>query len=310
MKLVLDSRAAALSLLLVLFLSATASAQVRLQWKFPENAQWTSKSTTKTAQTLNINGLDIETSQNMSMRHATSTGKRAADGTIEVTSKFTALKSEVGLPFGAKLSYDSEKETEPEGTQFDFLLEVFGALAKMEFTATYDKESQLQKVVVDPKPFENLGENSAALLKDQIAPERLGKAIRQEMKSIPAKSLNVGDSWDSTQTMDLSGGQSLTITTQFTYDGPMTKNGKTLQKISVKATKVVYEQTEEAPLKVTESDLKIESSDSYLLFDEAMGQIVEQHTKHEITGDMKFEIAGNPSNGKLKLKIERSSSFD
>lgn len=298
---------AAASLLLLLVSASTAPAQVTLRWKFPDKTQWKTTSTQTTSQTLSIGGLDIQTSQKMTMGMTTSSGTRRADGTIDVRSQFTSLQSKLGLPFGVELSFDSEKKTEPEGTQFDFLIDVFAAMAKMQFTSTYDKNNRLVEIQVDQTPFADLGENAKAILKDQIESEYLAKAVRDEMAILPDKPIEVGDTWDRSQTTNLSGGQSITIMTRYKYEGTVTEGNRTLHKISAKATKVDYEQDESAQLKVSESDLKIESKDSYLLFDAEKGQIARQQIQYHITGDLKLDVNGAANDGKLDLKIGQTS---
>ena len=76
--------------------------------------------------------------------------------------------------------------------------------------------------------------------------------------------------------------------------GTEKKGDKTLDKITSKATEVKYSMDPESqsPLKVTKSDLKIESSNGTILFDREAGCVVESKGKTQIKGSMTFMIQG------------------
>ena len=63
-----------------------------------------------------------------------------------------------------------------------------------------------------------------------------------------------------------------------------------------------------SPLKITDSDLKIQESGGTILFDRAAGMIVETKDKRQISGTLKCEVNGNELPGKLDLTFETSSN--
>jgi hypothetical protein len=297
-----------LGLLLVLGMAGTASAQVEMRWKFDGGAPWETATKQRTAQTLTIAGNDIVTSQEQQINTTTTPGKRQPDGALVVKTQFNSLKSKLQLPMGVALEFDSAKAVEPEGTQFDFVLDIFKALSKMQVTATYDKENQVTKVVVDPKPFEDLDENAQAMIKEQTDPEYLKTTMNKELSVVPSKPVRVGDTWEVENTARLSGGQSLTFTHRYTYEGTVEREGKKVEKVTSEATKVSYSQQDGSPLKVTGSDLKVKSDGDYYLFDRELGQIVEKKGKSHITGSMTFEVGGMTLDGKLDLTLENTAT--
>ena len=124
-------------------MSATAEAQVKLQLKFPDGAKTTGTITTKTHQILKRAGMEIETKANETISTTTTNGKRNADGTIQLTSTVDAIKSKLTLPGGVELEFDSAKPSEPAGTVFDFLLEIYTAIPKIVSTTVLDKDNRV-----------------------------------------------------------------------------------------------------------------------------------------------------------------------
>ena len=62
----------------------------------------------------------------------------------------------------------------------------------------------------------------------------------------------------------------------------------------------------QSPLKMTKSDLKIESSDGTILFDREAGCVVEAKGKTQIKGSMTFSIQGMELPGELDLTMENN----
>ncbi len=108
--------------------------------------------------------------------------------------------------------------------------------------------------------------------------------------------------------MLLDSGQTLTFTTEYTYQGPIEEGGKQLDKISAKTKKVVYAADADSPLKVVMSDLKVAESSGTLLFDRQIGQVVRSSGKVQVKGDLKLEINAMEFAGALDLTLENSTT--
>jgi len=115
-----------------------------------------------------------------------------------------------------------------------------------------------------------------------------------------------GEPWERTETSDISGGQTLTFKKRYEYLGTVTKGGKTLDKIGVKALDVTLKMDPnvEAPAKITKSDLKVESSDGTILFDREAGTAVEHDETYRVKGDMTIVIKINGEDKELPSKID------
>jgi hypothetical protein len=290
-------------------MSATAEAQVKLQLKFPDNAKITGTVTTRTHQILSLAGMDIETKSDETVSTITTSGKRKADGTIQLTSKVDAVKSKLTLPGGVELEFDSTTPNEPAGTAFDFLLEICAVIPKIVSTSVLDKDNRVVSVKVDEKPLEDLSDMAKAVLKGRFDSDYLKEIANKQMDRLPTSAVEKGDSWQVSLTARLGGDQTLTFNTTYTYEGTIGKDGKTLDKITSKVTEVKYAQDDpDAPAQVTASKLKVESSSGTLLFDRKTGRTVSDNEKFRVTGTMTLDINGQEFPAKLDLTIEKKAT--
>ncbi|MBT4866274.1 MAG: hypothetical protein HON53_14315 [Planctomycetaceae bacterium] len=290
-------------------MSATAEAQVKLQLKFPNDAKTTSTVTSKTHQMLKIAGMDVETKAEETVSTTTTNGKRKADGTIQLTSKVDSVKSKLTLPGGVDLEFDSTKPSEPAGTAFDFLLEVYAVIPKVVSTTVLNKDNRVTSVKVDEKPLEDLSDMAKTILKGRFDGDYLKEVVNKQMDRIPKTAVKKGDSWQVELTANLGGGQTLAFKTTYTYEGTIEKDGKTLDKITSKVTEVKYAQDDpDAPAKVTASELKVESSSGTLLFDRKLGRTVSDTDKFHVTGTMTLDINGMEFPTELDLTIEKTTT--
>ena len=110
--------------------------------------------------------------------------------------------------------------------------------------------------------------------------------------------------------MDL-GGQTLTFRKKYEYAGTEKRGAKELDKINVKTLDVKYamDPNSASPLKVTKSDLKIESGDGTILFDREAGAIVSAKGKTRIKGPMTFDMGGQEAPGDLDLTMETDTEL-
>ena len=156
---------------------------------------------------------------------------------------------------------------------------------------------------------------------DPAVADRAQKAIRRSEASesrpagiqhmFPDVLLRKGEPWDRTETMDLGAGQTLTFQKQYEYLGTVEKAGRTLDKIGVKETTVSYamEANPALPVSVSQSDLKVDSSDGTVLFDRELGRVVESHNKTHITGDLTLQANGMDIPAKLDLTLDTETEM-
>lgn len=288
---------------------APARAQVALKWKFPDGLAMTITETLKTKQTLTLAGMPIETSAEQTEVVQFKAGDRAADGTLKATRKVTGLKSKIGLPGGVEIDFDSAKENAPLGSQFDFMIEVLNASAKAETTVVYDGQNKVVRIDGADKVAEKLDGPAKEAIKDQIDSEYMATVANAEMRVIPSRPLNVGDTWEESVVVRFGSGQTMKFTTNYKYEGPTQQGERTLDKISLELKDVEFA-IDNPVLKLKEEKLAVAASSGTILFDRERGQLVASQDKHQIKGTLTFIAGDNELPGNLDLTIETTGKVE
>jgi hypothetical protein len=309
-------KVAPLAAALVVVLAQAAQAQVKLQFKFPENAEATYVDSVHVDQTLTINGMDVPTKSDQSSRTRQAAGAKRPDGSVPVTYTVEAAKLQLEAP-GVSLTVDSDDKGEPpagELPQLKVVRDIFRALVGASYTIVFDKDGKVAAVEGAEKAIpkaDDLAPEAAAALRERFAAERLKSEAVEQFGIFPDVLLRQGEPWDRSETMDLGGGQTLTFQKQYEYQGTVEKGGRTLDKIGVKASEVSYrmEPNPNNPVSVENSALKMESSDGTILFDRQAGQVVESNLKLHIVGELTLVIMGNNLPSQLDLTLESTSAL-
>jgi hypothetical protein len=293
-----------------------AQAQVKLEHKFPEGTKSSFKSTTKTHQILSIMGMDIETEAEESVVISSAIGKRNADGTLPVVQKIESIRSQLSLPGGINVTFDSaDPNAKIDNPQVAFLGDVFKALVGVGYTIVLDAKDKV-KFVEGTETFEAkldaLDPKAAAVLRGRLSAEKIKKAFEQEIGSLPEVLARQGEPWETTEVMDLGSDQSLTLRKRYEYLGTVEKEGKSLDKIGVRSLTVVYamDPKPDSPLKVTKSDLKVDSSEGTILFDREAGDKIESTSVTRIKGTLTLEAGGKELPSTLDLTLDVSGKSE
>lgn len=299
--------------LLFVCLGPAAHAQVKLEHKFPEGRKSTFKTTSKTHQILSIMGMDTETEAEESVVTTSSIGKRNADGTLPVAQKIESIRTQLTLPGGINVTFDStDPNAKIDNPQLAFIGDVLKALVGMGYTIVLDAKDKV-KFVEGTEAFdakvEGLAPQAAAALRGRLSAEKIKQAFQQEIGSLPDVLARQGEPWEATDVMDLGYDQSLTLRKRYEYLGTVEKEGKSLDKIGVRSLTVVYamDPKSASPLKATKSDLKVESSEGTILFDREAGESIESTLVTRVKGDLTFEAGGKELPSTLDLTLDVSS---
>lgn len=302
------SRAASLVVVLIVFICGVASAEVKLERKFREGTKQTSHVETATNQILTLAGMDVETKSTQFLITTMETGKRNGDGELPVVSQIDKLQSEISLPGGLKIAFDSgDPEKKADNPLLEPVMQALRVTAKSRWTTVFDKTNQIKSVEFDKSLVESVDE----MYKSQFDPERRKKAIAQELAALPDKPVSMGDTWTRTVESDLGAGQVLTVENRYEYLGTEAVDGKSLDKIGFAAKSVSFSQDQNAnsPAKVTSSELKVAESTGAIFFDREKGATVRANNKIRIQGSLKLSINGMEFPGKLDLTIESKNTI-
>ncbi len=303
--------------LLSLVFSQAARAQdpVKLEYKFPEGKKLTYKTTTKMDQTLTINGMEIPTNVEQTSVTSQTVGKRRGDSTLPIDQKGESFRIELSSAGGINITYDtSDPNAKIENDQVAFLGDVFKMAGEIAYTVVLDGQNKVKAVEGTEKlqdKVTKLDEKAQALVRHSLDSEKLKKDFEQSHRNLPDVLARPGESWERTETVNVGGGQTMTFRKKYEYAGTEKKGDKTLDKITSKSIEVKYsmDPNAESPLKVTKSDLKVESSDGTILFDREAGCIVEAKGKTHVKGPMTFSIQGQELPGEIDLTMDNTTQL-
>jgi len=294
----------------MLFESRSSQAQVKLEYKFPEGQKLTYKTTSKTSQVLTLMGQGIETESKETVVTSSAVGKKRADSTVPVDEKVESFSAELSLPGGMMISYDSK---EPQGKidnpQLAFLVDVYKLVSQIAYTVVLDGQNKVKAIEGTEKLLEKadaLNEMGKQAIRSRLDAQRLKAQFEQSHANLPEVLARPGEPWKRTEKLELGGGQTLTFHKTYEYAGNEKRGNASLEKINVKTTEVSYAMDPNAPspLKVSKSDLKVESGTGKILFDREGGHVVTSNGKIHIKGSMTFTAAGQEIPGELDLTIE------
>jgi Family of unknown function (DUF6263) len=301
--------------MVILFGSRLSQAQVKLEYKFPEGQKLTYKTTSKTTRVLTLMGQGTETESKETVVNSSAVGKKRTDSTVPVDEKVESLNVELSLPGGMMISYDSK---DPHGKidnpQLAFLVEVYKLVSQLAYTVVLDGQNKVKAVEGTEKLLEKanaLDEMAKQTIRSRLDAQRLKAQFEQSHANLSEVLARPGEPWERTEKLELGGGQTLTYHKKYEYTGSEKRRNATLEKINVRTTEVSYtmDPNSSSPLKVTKSDLKVESGTGAILFDREGGHVVMANGKIHIKGSMTFTDAGQEITGEIDLTIESATEL-
>lgn len=285
-----------------------ASAQVKLERKYIPGTSTTTQLENSTRQILTIGPQDVETKSSRFLISTARVGNRQEDGTLPIVTQFDKLQAETSFPGGIKLSFDSgDPGKKADNALLEPVLDLFRVMARTKTTMTLDKGNQVKAITFEGAPQNEVGE----AFKSLFDAEKRKAAVLRELSTLPSQPVKPAETWTHKSESDLGGGQTLTLDTKYEYVGTESKDGRTLDRITLKTTDVTYsmDPNADSPLKVTGSELKVASSEGAILFDRERGAVVETTSKIHITGTLKLLLNNQELPGKLDLSIESKTTL-
>jgi hypothetical protein len=292
-----------------------AFAQVKLEYKFPEGQTLTYKTTMKVNQTMTIMGMELPTESDQTIITSRAIGKRAGDSGLPVREKVESFRTELTLPGGLQISYDSkDPNAKIDNEQLKFLEDVFKLAAETNYTVVLDGKNKVKAVEGTEKLLERadkLNELVRGSIRSQFQPDKLKAKFEQSHANLPDVLARQGEPWERTESMEAGGEQEMVVRKKYEYAGTEKKGDKTLDKITAKVTEVKLSDNpnSQSPAKVTKSDLKVESSDETILFDREAGRVAEARGKLRVKGTMTLSAMGQELPGELDFTIESNTEL-
>lgn len=299
------TRTALLSTSLVLVLAAASQAQTKLERKFTEGDKYTQESYFKIEQTLSIAGMDVESSVETNITAQSEVGKRDATGELKVKEKIASLNITTKAQ-GTEYNFDSANPDNKGTSPLEAVRGIHKSLVASTTTTVLDAQNNITAVEREQGEFNSLPAETQALVQSEFDPDNMKQRAEEAAARIPSGPVKVGDTWNNTESVNFGAGQSMTFEFEYSYVGTTEQDGKTLDKITRKATSAVFmlDPGSPLPLTVKSSDLKAEDLGSVSLFDRQVGRFIDDKLALRVTGDLAFEVNGMPIPAKLDLKME------
>lgn len=287
--------------------SATASAQVKLEFKFPENQSYRFEEKVRvedaraTVERTSVSRVDI--------------GSKRADGSVPLTHTIESMKTQSDLPNGRSVVVDTADEGEPPADfpRLKSMREDLRAYVGASYVAVMNNDGKVAgiegtaDVVKHP---ENHNAYAVAEIRKKYDSDALRQATAQQFGVFPDSVVRPGDSWVRTQTITPII-EPLAFERKYSYVGTEERDGRTLDRINVKTTSVRRPPgagANEIDTLLT-LDLKVDSSDGTILFDRELGRIVESTTTTRVVGDQKVLFQGKSSVSKIDQTITTGYSL-
>lgn len=287
-----------------LALCSPAFAQVTLEMKYPPGSKSVGETSVKTHQILTLAGMDIETKSTTFSVVTKSIGQRGDDGSLPIQEKVDVLQTEVGLPGGTTLQFDSANpDKKADAPMLEPIMERLRVTFKNPSTIVLDDKNKVKEVKFREGLVESLDPSNKSL----FDPEKRKKTAEQARGYLPDEAVKPGDTWERATETDFGGGQVMAFRTKYTYVGTVDQDGTTLDKVTGKVFEVSYSVDQTAPIRVPKSDLKVTESDETVLFDRALGNVQQISRKLRIEGPLTLVINGAELEGKVDLTIEEAT---
>lgn len=288
--------------------SSFANAAEKFERKYVENSKVVSESEAKVEQILTIAGMPIETKQLTFIEGSAAAGKRDADGILAVEETITSLRSNIELPGGIKLDFDSaDPDKKADNEALNPLLDIYRIILKTPITAIVDRDNKVQEVKMDAAALEKLPQE----FRGSLEPARQKRNREQAWLFLPDGEVESGAEWERFIDRELGGGQSMNFKIKYTYAGIEAKDGKPYHKFNVTFQEVTYvlDPNANPVLKVPKSDLKIAKSSGVILYDPATGAVPFRESSVKITGTMTMVINGMELPAELDLTLTEKTAM-
>jgi hypothetical protein len=299
-----------------LFWPQPVRAQVKLEYKFPEGQKLTYKTTSRTRQVLSFNGMAVEAAQRETKVWSRSVGKRNKDSALPIEEKVDALHVEYTLPNEQKLTLDSgSPQFKIENPELAFLGDVVKLESQIAYTVLLDGQKKVKAIEGTEKLRERAQKLASPAAREELCSElgadRFKRKFEQLLRRLPDVPARTGEPWERTELLEING-KTFTTRTKFEYQGTEKKGDRTLDKINCKVLEVKYDLDPDSklPMKVTKSNLKVESSEGSILFDRDRGHIVSATEKLQIDGNMTYSGGGGTQSGEFRLSFDASTQLE
>ncbi|MCI0378612.1 MAG: DUF6263 family protein [Gemmataceae bacterium] len=268
------------------------NAQTTLRFKFKEGDKLQYQLEQKMKMAMNVAGKEfgIDMTQHMDMGWIVG---KVEDGVAQITIKFGKAKMAMDGPTG-KVEVDSTSTEEPNDLIGKTLHQVVKTIGGLEFDCKMDATGEVKDAKIPAKALEALKNLPGGdQMGDLFSEEGLKKMIQGGM-ILPKEAVAKGKTWNQKVSMKMPFGK-MTGDIEFTYEGPIEKGGKHLEKIAMKP-QVRIDADPASPIK-----LKSQEGKGVALFDNEAGRLL------EMTSDQVMEMSIEANGMNLNQRITQKT---
>jgi hypothetical protein len=278
-----------------------AQGQTILRYQFKEGEKLHYVMEQKMTMKMKVMDMDVETDMTQTFDMSWNILSVGTDGSARMTQKFERIRFIMNGPTG-KTEFDSKDGKLPDDAVGQAMAPVFKALTGLEFSMTMEPTGALKDVKVPEAFLKALKDSTGgAGMGDMFSEENLKHMISQGGIVFPKDGVTKGQTWEQKMAMKMPFGK-MSVTTTCTYQGPVTRGGRTLEAIGLKpVVKIEADPKSQATITLKSQDVK---GAGY--FDNKTGRLVEtamtQNLEMEISADGQTITAKMQQHITLKLQ--------
>jgi hypothetical protein len=286
---------------------ALSSAQaVKLQLKYTPGEKFVVATEEKMEQKLSLPafGQDTDTRISSSKAVLVTTGQPSEGGEIVRTHTVQNMKSDMLMPGGIRIRFDSAKPGETGAPGFPggaAMVDAMRTSAKVKRIYNYDSGRKLVSAKIAGVDVKALPKE----LQAQFEPKLLLKTRLEQLKVLPTKEVSPGETWMVSSEMAIGGGQVIKMKSKYTYKGPATRADMQYDYIESEVQDITLEMSGSGPggLQITESNVKPVNSTGKIWFDRAAGRIAASESRMQMKGTMTMSFNEMPIDSKIDLTV-------
>ncbi|MCI0742529.1 MAG: DUF6263 family protein [Gemmataceae bacterium] len=285
----------ALGAVALVLCAGQVNAQTTLRFKFKEGEKLHYQLEQKMKMAMNVAGKEFGIDMTQHMDMGWTIGKVSGDGVAEIKIQFAKAKMAMDGPMG-KLEVDSASTEEPNDPVGKILYQVVKTIGGLAFDCKMDATGEVKDAKIPAKALEALKNLPGGdQMGDLFSEEGLKKMIQGGM-ILPKEAVAKGKTWNQKVSMKMPFGK-MSGDIEFTYEGPVEKGGKQLEKIAMKP-QVKIDADPATPLPIK---LKSQEGKGVALFDNATGRLV------EMTSDQVMEMSIEANGMNLNQRITQNT---
>ncbi|MCA9078796.1 MAG: hypothetical protein KDA93_27480 [Planctomycetaceae bacterium] len=297
-----------LSCVVIASVAASAEAQVSLNYSpaVTEGTKIRTEMEVENTQTMTIAGMALETQANNFATIVTTIDKPTDSGGYTSTGGYEVLQADLSLPGGFKVQFNSNNPGEaPANPQVAMIHGMLKAMAPAKWSLEMGADHKVLKAEFIDGPIKGVSD----IFKHDLDPERIKERGNNEVFIYATEPVKPGESWTRVEKLDLGSGQSFELEREYTYVGPEEKAGRKLEKVTVAVKSVDLQVADNPalPAKVSESELKVESSEGTLWYDPEQKLYVDTDQTFRVKGSITLTINGMDLPGELDLTMKAKS---